>query len=215
MNLQARVKRLLGKAPEFARKGAQVRAHHREREKQLQQGQAWDEWKITNEPWLQRAQQVLERFFELIDAADDLLDSPGFLTEAQQMRREESLAWCEAQGREGQRPWYNGCPQAWLDGLLEDGRSRLPEDLTPELMARLLAVPLGACGQMDQMDVVCVACGLQLPRQQAAPYSPAPTSGFFDCCPHCGGTAMEWSILVGRQDFAWKALPGFVGRRPL
>jgi hypothetical protein len=63
------------------------------------------------------------------------------------------------------------------------------------------------------MDVTCIGCGLQLPRDKSAPYHPAPTSGFFPRCPHCGGTAMQWAIQVEGEHYPWMDLPDYVGRR--
>jgi hypothetical protein len=80
-------------------------------------------------------------------------------------------------------------------------------------MCRLLVIRLAERGRLDDMDVTCVGCGLQLARARSAPYPSAPTSGYFPCCPHCGSTGVQWAILVEGERYPWMDLPGYVGRR--
>jgi len=152
---------------------------------------------------------VAARFEELVQAANE------FIREEDAGRVQEGVTLLE-QRRGGSgyaRGDWPGSPWCWDDGLLECGRSRLPPDLSPALMCRLMVIRLTERHRLGTMDVTCLGCGLQLPRDKSAPYCPAPTSGFFPCCPHCGGTAMQWAILVEGQRYPWMDLPGYVGRR--
>lgn len=103
------------------------------------------------------------------------------------------------------------CPLArWLRYVF-DGRSRLPECLTKDVMRRLVQIRLDEANKCDSLECVCLRCGLQYPlpkdlpwSQRGADYSPP---HFFDQrgCPACGASTkageMNWAHLV--EDGYW------------
>jgi hypothetical protein len=89
----------------------------------------------------------------------------------------------------------------WLMGVTRL-HSRLPPDLAPEALARLVRVYLNRHAELWGYQDVCVACGLELPQRDYA----LAGGKFFDACPHCGGRE-TWP--AGRSDertFAWRDL---------
>src|SRR5262249_23342852 len=112
---------------------------------------------------------------------------------------------------------WDGSPWDWLSGLLECGRSRLPPDLDPDVMRRLLLVRFNERCRM-RMDLTCAGGGLQVPYGRNDASWPKPVSRFSPACPHCGREDYEWSILVGleqhQKSFPWMKLPGYLGPQP-
>jgi hypothetical protein len=203
MNLNNRVKRLLRQAAELGRRGAQIRASRQQRETARQ------EELNPSDPWLVRFWPVAERFQELVESALDLVTDEEFerVNEGLKLHAEyhrDSEGW--------RRGDWGGSPRCWSHGVLDSGFSILPPDLSVEVVYRLLVIRLTERARLNDIDLVCVKCGLQLPRDKQAPWYPEVQIGFFACCPHCGGEQMEYAHCVGSRHYPWKDSPGFVGR---
>jgi hypothetical protein len=88
----------------------------------------------------------------------------------------------------------------WIRDIL-DGRSRLPECLSQDVLRRLVQIRLDEADQIDLAECVCLRCGLQYPKPKEPPMSQWPQPG----CPACGASTkvgdMNWAHLV--EDGYW------------
>jgi hypothetical protein len=160
--------------------------------------------------WLMRQQSLTARFEGLATAANDCW------TEAQADEVAAGVALLGKYRDAGYaRGDWPGSTWTWCDGFFEQGRSALPPGLSPALVAQLLFFRVTERRRWDQLDVVCLGCGLQLPRANGAPYYPEPVSGVFPECPHCGGTAFQWCIEIPQEHHPWMDDPSnYIGPRP-
>jgi hypothetical protein len=75
---------------------------------------------------------------------------------------------------------------SWICDLGFD-RTRLPDELAPETMRKLLLIYLEDTPR-EAIGEVCDQCGLYRPQRNGFDY--------FDSCPHCGCREWTWSSLV-------------------
>jgi hypothetical protein len=98
-------------------------------------------------------------------------------------------------------PPSKNCPlHNWLIHISQQ-RSRLPPDLAPETMRRILQIHLNE--KQDWGSPVCEKCGLERPKRD---YSQGRLPDFFPGCPHCGCSEWTWNTLTDRSPFPWKDL---------
>jgi hypothetical protein len=89
----------------------------------------------------------------------------------------------------------------WLVTISQQ-RSRLPADISPDLMRQLLTLlheqPSYFCLP------VCDACGLERPMPDSTLQCPKPD--YFKECPHCGCSKWTWNSLTDNTAASWKDL---------
>jgi hypothetical protein len=100
--------------------------------------------------------------------------------------------------------------------------SRIPPEVTPETMARLVAVYTEHPEKVDTYAIVCDGCGLLRPKRKYPPLSEwkllpgkLPNQGpppwfalpeFFDRCPHCDAEPWTWEGRVEEKHHPWREL---------
>jgi hypothetical protein len=152
---------------------------------------AWDQWRDRSKALRARLDQVTDEAWQL-------------LTDDEAAAVEEGLALHGSFRGDGlANGGWSGDTFSWGEGLLHTGRSALPLDIRPEVVARLLHRRIVGRGTFE-LDLTCCACGLALPRTRCAPYNPAPVLGWAPACLHCEGTRFEWCNSIG-----WRAEPHY------
>jgi hypothetical protein len=119
-------------------------------------------------------------------------------------------------GTPPQRAWVSD----WLWSVVRF-RSRIPADLSPETMRRLVEVYIHQLDEVESGSLpVCTACGLRRPHRkcpllselQLRPGGVPGTPGayllpeFFDRCPHCGDRDMMWESRIDEKPYPWQDL---------
>jgi hypothetical protein len=111
----------------------------------------------------------------------------------------EELGW-----RSGKDPLHVDCILGhWLTDLSQK-RCRLPPDLAPETMARLITVYRQE--KPNYVMDVCNQCGLRLPVCYPTKAGDYTIRTSFPSCPHCGGREFFPSNRTPERAFPWKEL---------